>query len=154
MGFLRRWKKVKKLIEISRCLGAWSAPNATAYSVLNSANSAQSFRELLQLVENDRDCAPLLEKYKANAKTLQDLFRELESGGADCWVKHLYIPCVAIADPRTLDYLLRVRARTGRAIGKTVSALIVAFYQQGAPLLPPPFDHDGEPLVTPPYTDF
>jgi len=99
----------------------------------------------MRLIENDQDSAIVLRKYKATSRTLEDLFFELERAGADHWAKGIYIPCVAIADARTLDYLLRVRGRTCRTIGKTMAGLVVGFYERDEPLLPPPFDHDGEP---------
>ncbi|MGA7462103.1 MAG: hypothetical protein WBW69_17870 [Candidatus Korobacteraceae bacterium] len=154
MGFFSRWSKFRKLIKISRCVGAWSAPGATTESALVSGNTAQSLQELLRLIESDQDCAAVLRKYKATSTTLEELFFELEHAGADHWAKGVYIPCIAIADERTLDYLLRVRARTCRAIGKTVAGLIVGFYDRDEPLFPPPFEHDGERLTTPPYNDF
>jgi len=155
MGFFSRWKKFTKVIKLSRCLGAWSAPNATVDSAFNSGNTAQALRELIQLVESDRDCAAVLRTYNATTRTLEDLFFELERAGADHWAKNLYIPCVAIADPQVLNYILRVRAKTCRGIGKTVAALIVGFYEQGQPLTPPPFEHDSERLTTqPPFNDF
>jgi hypothetical protein len=154
MGFFSRWNKFTKLIRISRCLGAWSAPDATSDSVWSSGNTAQGLRELVRLIEEDPDCAAVLRKYRATSSTLEDLFFELERGGAEHWAKGLYIPCIAIADARALDYLLRVRARTCRTIGKTVAGLVVGFYERDEPLVPPPFEHDGEPLTTPPYNDF
>ncbi len=81
------------------------------------------------------------------------MFFELQHSGAERWAKGLYIPCIAIADARTLAYLLRTRARTCRTIGKTVAGLIVGFYERDEPLVPPPFEHDGEPFATPPCNE-
>jgi hypothetical protein len=153
MGFFSRWSKFTKLIKISRCLGAWSAPDATSDSVWNSGNTAQCLQELIRLIENDQDCAAVLREYKATSRTIEDMFFELQHSGAERWAKGLYIPCIAIADARTLAYLLRIRARTCRTIGKTVAGLIVGFYERDEPLVPPPFEHDGEPFATPPCNE-
>ena len=105
-------------------------------------------RELVSLIENDKDCSAILRNYNANAQTLRELFRELEKASADEWSKNQYIPCLALAEPWTLESPASPNAN-GKGGWKTGALRVVAFYQ-GEPLTPPPFDHDGEPSVESP----
>ena len=128
MGFLQRWRKYSKLGALSRKKG--SSP--LTVDALLDGSSDRDLKKLCSIVLKDEDCLAVLSRFKGSAETLRELFRELVRAGAGQWAKQRYIPYVALAEPCTLEYLLRRRSQAA-SIQETAFRVLV-FYQDKKPL--------------------
>ena len=95
-------------------------------------SSDRDLEELCSIVLKDEDCLAVLSRFKGSAEALRELFDELSRAGAGQWNKNLYIPYVALAEPWTLEYLLRRRSQAA-SIQETALRVLV-FYQDKKPL--------------------
>lgn len=132
--FLRRWRIYAKLYALSRQL---SRIPASADELLNDTGE-RAREQLFKLIESDEACSLVLKKYGASRQMLEALYEELLEAGAGQCAGSKYIPCFALAEPWTLDYLLRRRRQspTGQ-IGVSEAFEVVVFYQDGTPLQSP-----------------
>ena len=128
MGFLQRWRKYSKLNALSR---KKKHLPLTVEALLDDS-SDRDLEELCSIVLKDEDCLAVLSRFKGSAETLRELFDELSRAGAGQWNKHLYIPYVALAEPWTLEYLLRRRSQAAAIQGTALRVLV--FYQDKKPL--------------------
>lgn len=127
-GFLRRWRKYSKLSALSR--RKRHLPR-TVEALLDRSYD-RDLEELCSIVLNDKDCLAVLLRFKGSAETLRELFSELSRAGAGQWAENLYIPYVALAEPWTLEYLLRRRSQSASLL--ETAYRIVSFYQDKKPL--------------------
>ena len=75
----------------------------------------------------------IVSRFQGSAETLHELFWELCRAGAGQWAGNLYVPYVALAEPWTLEYLLRRRCQAA-SIQETAFRVLV-FYQDKKPLV-------------------
>lgn len=73
-------------------------------------HTGSPFSELLDLVESDPDCKEVLRNWNADRKVVTHLYRFLMRAGARTSVNGQFVPCHAVADPWTLEYLLASRS--------------------------------------------
>ena len=134
-GFIRRWRKYSKLRTLSRKKRQRDyrvhGSDGTVDEILDDS-SDRHLEELCSVVLKDKDCLSVLLRYSGSTRTLRELFGELCRAGEGQWAENLYIPYVALAEPWTLDYLLR-RRRQAASIRET-GFRIVTFYQDRKPL--------------------
>ena len=128
MGFLQRWRKYSKLSALSRKKGH----SPLTVEALLDGSSDRDLEELCSIVLKDEDCLAVLSRFKGSAETLRELFSELSRAGAGQWAEQRYIPYVALAEPWTLEYLLRRRSQAA-SIQETAFRVLV-FYQDKKPL--------------------
>ena len=129
MGFLQQWRKYSKLSALSRK----KRHSPLTVEALLDGSSDRDLEELCSIVLKDEDCLAVLSRFKGSAETLRELFSELSRAGAGQWTKRqLYIPYVALAEPWTLEYLLRRRSQSA-SIRETGFRVLV-FYQDKKPL--------------------
>lgn len=131
LGFVQRWRKYSKLHALSR-RQRQRASRVMSVEELLDGSSDRDLEELCSIVLGDKDCLAVLSGYSGSAETLRELFHELCRGGAGQWAENLYVPYVALAEPWTLEYLLR--RRSGSAAIQETAFRIVAFYQDKKPL--------------------
>lgn len=114
MGLLQRWRKYAKLHALSRKQAPWAncvgGGNMTVENLLDRS-SDQDLEELSTVVLKDEDCLVVLSRFQGSAETLCELFWELCRAGVGQWAGNLYVPYVALAEPWTLEYLLRRRCQ-------------------------------------------
>ena len=128
MSFLQRWRKYSKLKVLSR---KKRNSSLTVEALLNDS-SDRDLEELCSIVLKDEDCLAVLSKFKGSVETLRELFWELSRAGAGQWAEWQYIPYIALAEPWTLEYLLRRRSQAA-SIQETALRVLV-FYQDKKPL--------------------
>jgi hypothetical protein len=131
-GFFTRWRKYSKLHAMSRRLGI-RGPQDTlpAGSIENWLKQGderkQAEQDLYNMVLSDHHCIAVIAKHGANRETLASLYGALLRAGAGQWAGASWIPCFALAEPWTLDFLLRKQAVGG--IQTEEAFRIVTFYQ-------------------------
>ena len=133
-GFLQRWRKYSKLHALSRKKAQWAnrvAQGGLTVEGLLEGSSSGDLEELCSIVLNDKDCLAVLSRFEGSAETLRELFWELCRAGAGQWAGNLYIPYVALAEPWSLEYLLR-RSSQSASLQETAFRVLV-FYQDKKP---------------------
>ena len=138
MGLLQRMRKYSKLSTLSRKKG--QSPR-TVEALLNDSSN-RDLEELCSIVLKDKDCFPVLSRFECSAETLRELFHQLSRAGAGQWAEWRYIPYFALAEPWTLEYLLRRRSQAA-SIQETASRIVV-FYQDKKPLVWLQSDHPND----------
>ncbi len=131
-GFFARWRKYAKLQALSRRLGIRHVkdilPTDSIEGWLEQHDERKRAKnELYDLVLTDNQCVSVLSNYSADRETLQALYTELLEAGAGQWADSRWIPCYALAEPWSLDFLLRKRASIG--IGPGAAFRVVTYYQ-------------------------
>lgn len=131
-GFLARWRKYAKLQSLSRHLGIRHLkdvlPAGSIEGWLEQGDEREKAEnELYDLVLAENQCASVLSNHRADRETLQALYGELLEAGAGQWAGSRWIPCYALAEPWTLDFLLRKHASIG--IGAEAAFRVVTYYQ-------------------------
>ena len=127
-SFLRRWRKYSKLHALSR---KHSQPPLTVEAIVDGSSDCD-LKELFIIVLQDNDCVAVLTRFGGSAQTLHEMFWELLRAGAGQWSENLYIPYIALAEPWTLEYLLRRRSQSAPIV--ETAFRIVTFYQDKKPL--------------------
>ena len=130
-GFFQRWRKYSKLHALSRKKKHREFGGMTVEKLLDGS-SDRDLEELCSIVLKDKDCLAVLSRFNGPAETLRELFGELCSAGAGQWAENLYLPHVALAEPWTLEYLLRRRNQSA-SIRETAHRVLVS-YQDKEPL--------------------
>ena len=130
-GFLQRWRKYSKLRTLSRKKEHRELGGMTVEKLLDGS-SDRDLEKLCSIVLKDRDCLAVLSRFNGPVETLRELFGELCRAGAGQWAGNLYIPYVALAEPWTLEYLIRRRNQSA-SIQETALRVLV-FYQDKKPL--------------------
>jgi hypothetical protein len=131
-GFFARWRKNSKLHALSRRLGIRGPqddlPTGSIENWLKDGDEGkQAEQDLYNMVLTDHDCKAIVAKHGANRETLASLYSGLLRAGAGQWAGASWIPCFALAEPWTLDFLLRKHAVGG--IRREEAFRIVSFYQ-------------------------
>lgn len=133
LRFFRRWWKYSKLSRLSRefAVHYGRIPESTEALFRQGEEDDRLLGELYSLVEADKECSALMARYNADRQILQQLFSALMKEGAGQWAGKKFIPFWALAEPWTLEYLLRHRSRsfTGGGIGLAEAFHVLVFYQ-------------------------
>jgi len=102
-------KKSKKLSEISKVLGKQMTTSEIMDSLLSRDDDSMGKAEeqLFDLIESDQNLKNIMIKYKADRKTLKEIYNMMNAIGAGQWVNGHYVSVSSLAFGGTLDYLLR-----------------------------------------------
>ncbi len=119
------WSGSTTLFALSREL---AAPVATVEDIVGTGRE-DALSRLFDLVENDADCKLMLGNWNANRKVLADLYGFMLRAGAGQLLHGKYVPCFALANPWTLEYLLA--CRENRRLGLQAAGAVCEFFATG-----------------------
>jgi hypothetical protein len=134
----RRLRKYATLHRMSRefAINYGKIPPSFEAMLRRGDEDDRLLEEFYSLVQADKGCSILLAHYGADRVVLEQIFKALMQAGAGQWAGKRFIPFLALAEPWTLEYLLRHRSRSFKppGIGESEAFHVVVFYQDRKPL--------------------
>jgi hypothetical protein len=120
-----RSQKRAKILDLSHAL---TTLPASVEDLLDEGRH-DALEELLGLVENDPECKTVLPNWDADRHTVAELYWFLLRSGAGYVVEGQYLPCMAVADPWALEYMLA--SREVRQLNRQAAWAVAAFCASG-----------------------